>query len=55
VVRVAVTGAGAALLAERRVRADTDLAGRLQALSADDLAALARAVDVLEHMLEAEQ
>jgi DNA-binding MarR family transcriptional regulator len=55
VVRVAVTPAGAALLAERRVRADTDLAARLQALSADDLAALARAVDVLEHMLEAEQ
>jgi DNA-binding MarR family transcriptional regulator len=54
VARVAITETGADLLAQRRMRADADLASRLAALSGDDRAALVRAVEVLERLLEAE-
>jgi DNA-binding MarR family transcriptional regulator len=50
-VLVAITPAGEALLAESRARKDLFLARRLRALSPDDRATLARAVDLLEELL----
>ncbi len=55
VAHVAATEAAAALLARLRSTTDAYLASRLSALPADDLAALARAVEVLERLLEAEE
>lgn len=50
--RIAVTAAGAALLAESRTRKDRFLSDRLDALGAADRATLARAAALLERMLE---
>lgn len=55
VTHAAATEAGLRLLARNRSRTDAYLADRLQALPPDDLAALQRAVDVLEHVLEADE
>lgn len=55
VVHVAATASGTRLLAGNRSRTDAYLADRLHALSPDDLAALQRAVEVLERVLEAEE
>ena len=49
---VSVSDRGRELLAEARTRKDAYLAQRLEALSADDRAALERAAGVLERMLE---
>ena len=54
VARVAATPAGAALLARARSTTDAYLASRLAALPAEDVAALARAVEVVERLLEDE-
>jgi DNA-binding MarR family transcriptional regulator len=51
---IAVTGDGAALLTEVRTRKDAYLARRLRELPAEDRAALARAADLLERLLEEE-
>ena len=55
VCRVAATEAGTRLLVDNRTRTDAYLAARLQALPPDDLAALQRAAEVLEELLEAEE
>jgi DNA-binding MarR family transcriptional regulator len=55
VVHVAATVAGSHLLAVNRSRTDAYLAARLQALPTGDLAALQRAVEVLERVLEADE
>jgi DNA-binding MarR family transcriptional regulator len=55
VAHVAATPAGADLLARARSTSDAYLASRLSALPPDDLAALARAVEVLERLLEADE
>lgn len=55
VVNVAATAAGSRLLAVNRSRTDAYLAARLQALPAEDLASLERAVEVLERVLEADE
>jgi DNA-binding MarR family transcriptional regulator len=55
VARVETTPRGARLLAQTRSRTDAYLAVRLGALSADDLAAVRRAVSALEHILEADE
>jgi DNA-binding MarR family transcriptional regulator len=52
---VAVTPAGAALLAEVRTRKDAYLARRLRALSPEERATLRRASEILERMLEDEK
>ena len=52
---IALTPAGAALLQEIRTRKDAFLAERLQGLSAEDRATLARAADLLEGLLEDER
>src|SRR3954447_9420779 len=49
---VTATPAGSALLVELRVRRDAWMAGRLDTLSPEDLAALDRAAGILERMLE---
>ncbi|MFN2504196.1 MAG: MarR family winged helix-turn-helix transcriptional regulator [Acidimicrobiales bacterium] len=54
VAHVAVTSSGRRLLAQTRSQTDAYLAARLQDLPPDDLAALQRAVDLLEHVLEEE-
>lgn len=54
VARVAATAQGSALLAESRSRINAYLAARLHALPADDVAALARAVELLERLVEEE-
>ena len=51
---LSVTDEGHALLDEVRSRKNAYLADRMADLSAEDRAALERAADVLEHMLEAE-
>jgi DNA-binding MarR family transcriptional regulator len=51
---LAITPAGAALLAELRTRKDAYLARRLRTLPAEDRATLRRAADILERMLEDE-
>jgi DNA-binding MarR family transcriptional regulator len=51
---LAITPAGAALLAETRTRKDAYLARRLRSLSAEDRATLRRASDILERLLEDE-
>ena len=51
---VAVTPAGHAVLAELRTRKDAYLARRLRSLSAEDRAALRRAADILERLLDEE-
>ena len=53
--RVAATPAGAALLARARSTTDAYLASRLAALPPDDVAAVARAVEVIEQLLEADE
>lgn len=55
VAHVAATPAGAELLAGSRSSTDAYLAARFSALPPDDLAVLARAVEVLEHVLEADE
>jgi DNA-binding MarR family transcriptional regulator len=55
VAHVAATPVGADLLARARSTSDAYLASRLSALPPDDLAALARAVEVLERLLEADE
>ena len=52
VVRVAVTDAGRKLLAESRRRKTAWLASRLTSLDDDDRTALARALDVLDRILD---
>jgi DNA-binding MarR family transcriptional regulator len=52
---VAVTPAGASLLAEVRTRKDAYLARRLRALSPEERATLRRASEILERMLEDEE
>lgn len=52
VARVALTPAGRRFLDASRHRTDAYLAARLGALTAEDRAALARAADVLERLLE---
>jgi DNA-binding MarR family transcriptional regulator len=52
---VSLTPAGRELLHEVRTRKDAYLAQRLQALSAEERAALDRAADVLEHLLEGDR
>ena len=52
VARVEATAAGRALLARGRTRKDAYLAARLARLPRGDLAALARAADILERLLE---
>ncbi len=49
---VSIAPAGAALLAELRTRKDAYLEHRLEALDASDRAALERAADILERLLE---
>jgi len=49
---VAITPAGAALLAEARTRKDAFLSERLDGLSPADRATLARAAAILEGLLE---
>ena len=49
---VSLAPAGAALLAELRTRKDAYLEHRLEALDASDRAALERAADILERLLE---
>jgi DNA-binding MarR family transcriptional regulator len=49
---VAVTPAGHALLDEQRTRKDAYLARRLRTLAAEDRAALRRAAEILERLLE---
>lgn len=49
---LSVTDAGRALLTRSRSRKNAYLASRMETLSAEDLAALERAADVLERMLE---
>ena len=51
---VAVTPAGHALLDEQRTRKDAYLARRLRTLAAEDRAALRRAAEILERLLEDE-
>jgi DNA-binding MarR family transcriptional regulator len=55
VARVAATPAGAALLARARSTTDAYLASRLAALPPEDVAALARGVELLEQLLEADE
>jgi DNA-binding MarR family transcriptional regulator len=50
VARVAVSPAGEALLSETRTRRDAFLAARLQELSGDERAILARAIPLLERL-----
>jgi DNA-binding MarR family transcriptional regulator len=50
VARVAITPAGSALLAEIRTRRDAFLAERLQVLSAEERALLAKALPLLERL-----
>ncbi len=50
--RVAVSDAGQRFVDRSRHRKDAYLAARLSALGADDRAALAAAVDALEHLLD---
>jgi DNA-binding MarR family transcriptional regulator len=52
---VSLTPHGRELLAEVRTRKDAYLAQRLQALSDEERAALDRAADVLEHLLEGDR
>jgi DNA-binding MarR family transcriptional regulator len=52
---VSLTRAGAAELKRLRTRKNAYLARRLRELDAADVAALERAADVLEHMLEGER
>lgn len=52
---VSLTPAGAALLAELRTRKDAYLEHRLEALDASDRAALERAADILERLLEEDE
>ena len=52
---VTVTPAGAALLAESRTRKDLFLARRLERLDPADRAALARAAELLERLLEEDE
>jgi DNA-binding MarR family transcriptional regulator len=52
---VSLTAEGTALLRRVRARKTAYLAQRLQQLDADDTAALARAADVLEQMLEGDR
>jgi DNA-binding MarR family transcriptional regulator len=54
VARVTTTAAGEGFLERSRHRKDAFLAARLQALGDDDRAAVARAAEVLERLLEAE-
>jgi DNA-binding MarR family transcriptional regulator len=54
VARVEATAQGSALLNESRSRSNAYLAARLHALPADDLAALERAVQLLERLVEEE-
>lgn len=49
---LSATEAGAAYLEDARAKKDAYLAHRLDALSADDLATLTRAADILERMLD---
>ena len=53
--RVEMTARGSALMAENRVRSDAYLSARLASLSAEDRAALERAVGVLERLLEGDE
>lgn len=55
VAHVAATPAGADLLARARSTTDAYLASRLAALPPEDVAALTRAVEVLERLLESEE
>lgn len=52
IARVDLTDAGRRLLASSRSRKDAYLAARLATLSPQDRAALCRAVDALEHLME---
>lgn len=52
VARVAVTAAGARLLARHRGRKDVFLARRLESLSADDAATIRAALPILERLVE---
>lgn len=54
VARVEATAEGSALLAESRSRSNAYLAARLEAFSSDDRAALERAVQLLERLVEEE-
>jgi DNA-binding MarR family transcriptional regulator len=54
IARVSITAAGERFLQRNRHREDAFLASRLQALEADDRAALARATELLERLVEAE-
>ena len=54
VARVEATSQGSALLDESRSRSNAYLAARLHALSADDVATLERAVELLERLVEEE-
>jgi DNA-binding MarR family transcriptional regulator len=54
VARVTTTAAGEGFLERSRHRKDAFLAARLRALGDDDRAAVARAAEVLERLLEAE-
>jgi len=49
---VSINAAGSALLHEMRMRKNAYLARRLRELPADDIAALERAADILERLLE---
>ncbi len=51
---VSITPAGRSLLSRLRGRKNAYLARRLRELEPDDIAALERAADVLEHLLESE-
>ena len=53
--RVEVTAPGRDLLARNRVLTNAFLAARLASLPSDDMAALGRAVDVLERLLEGDE
>ncbi len=55
VARVEATARGSQLLAQSRSRGNAYLAARLAALPADDLAALERALEVLERLVEPEE
>jgi DNA-binding MarR family transcriptional regulator len=54
IARVSITAAGERFLQRNRHREDAFLASRLRALEADDRAALARATELLERLVEAE-
>ena len=55
ITRVATTSAGRALVAESRRRKTTWLTGRVRELPADELARLAAALDVLDHLVAQEE